>query len=243
MLSFNISKVSVFQKTGIMHAQETVRCEDVVYQRNTENFQFCGLADGQSGKQFCVEGGGASLEAVADFLEAWGMDEVLEYPFRDELPCLFVQAIRKRLSRLSSQLGCGVSQCASTLVAIAVEATTGRYLILHLGDGAVIGIGQDDSAAMLSEPENGLTAQQTWLTTSPNAVGHFRVEYGTLNQIRRILLLSDGVRCFCQGKNMTRRAKARFLKAPDDIGSCLDEHEAYDDATCIILDMDGSQNA
>ena len=96
--------ITTAQKTGLRHLQQNKPCEDVIYLRQTRNLLFYGLADGQSQTLCGAEGGRACLEAVADYIENTGISNILHAPFPDELPCMFVKQIRRRiLSMVSSQ--------------------------------------------------------------------------------------------------------------------------------------------
>ena len=228
----------VFQQTGRRNQDAEKACEDVYHILESENLLFYGLADGQSGALCGAEGGRAALEAVAEDIRRRGIETVLSCPFPDELPCLLMQRIRSRLLSLSEESGLPFREFASTLLAIAIHPATGRYLLLHLGDGCAVSVSQDRSTAIRSSPENGFDSRYTWLTTADTAVTHLRVSFGSLENIRRLLLLTDGARCLCQSKNIPRQAKEPICSGtPEKIHQLIRQSSPRDDASCILLDV------
>lgn len=231
-------KVSYSQTEGRRHREAACPCEDVVVIRSEEDWLFCGIADGQSGAQYGAEGGKAALEAVAGHIEKLGMGRIFHSPFPDELPCGFVKAFRKRLLTLAEEKDADFREFASTILAISVDRKTGAWVLLHLGDGCAVCVPDSAEPMIISAAENGLTGSHTWLTTSDNAVSHFRITRGTLENKKRMLLLSDGATCFCRGRELLRCAKERLKNADAlQIHEQLMGSKPSDDATCIVLDF------
>lgn len=232
--------VSWIRIPGTRHRQAQQPCEDVVYQFISEDCLFWGLADGQSGTAYGAEGGRAALEAVSACIQSMGIGNFLNTPFPDELPCTLTHAYRKRLLQLAESRSCPLKEFSSTLLAIALDRKTGNYGLIHLGDGCAVGIPVTGDPILLSAPENGLSACQTWLTTSESAVSHLRIRYGSLETKKRILLFSDGAACFCKGRNIPWRAKTLLTQGtPSQLAAHLTQSNPADDATCILLEMAG----
>ena len=226
------------QIKGSYHQQNQHPCEDVVLMRTTRDYLFYGLADGQSGAKNGTAGGQVCLKAISSFIESVGIENLLNAPFPDELPCTFVKAFRKELVPLAESNSASINEFASTLLAIAVDLRNGKYILLHLGDGCVISIPHTGDPIPISAPENGITSHHTWLTTSENAVSHFRVTFGSFTNKRRLLLMSDGATCFCRGREIPWRAKDLLKESShSEIYDRLIQSNPVDDATCIILDI------
>lgn len=222
--------------------REAGLCQDEVLVRRSPELIFLGIADGRSGAACCGAGARASLEAAADFLREAGIDSLWNAPFPDELPCLILQAVRKRLLSLSRHSGADFREFASTLLAVAAEPKTGRFVLLHLGDGCAAAVEDSGNIRLLSAPENGASPRHTWLTTSSGAVGHLRVTCGSLSHIRRLVLLSDGAQCLCQGKNIPRKARELLRTGSrEEILAYLRGSDPYDDASCILADPTARQ--
>lgn len=235
---FRQMKLSYVQVPGRLHRERDEPCGDIIVVQSHPEYLFCGIADGKSGAEFGAEGGRASLEAVAAYIHALGIGNLIHAPFPDELPCMMVKEIRKRLLGLSREKKAELQSFASTLLAIAVDRSAGEYMLLHLGDGCALGIPETGDAAVLSPPENGLSFNHTWLTTSDCAVAHLHIRFGSLEGKTRILLLSDGASCLCGSGNIPRRAKP-LLKdgSASQLRAYLKSSNPADDASCILLEL------
>lgn len=227
------------QLEGSQHQLEQMPCEDAVFQKTEDSCLFYGLADGQSGAEYGPEGGMACLRAVSDYILSVGIENLIHAPFPDELPCAIVKAFRRELLLLAKRRKTTDLKCfASTLLAVAIDLKTGNYILFHLGDGCVVSIPHTGEPILLSAPDHGLTSCCTWLTTSDNAVAHFRVTAGSLENTKRLLLLSDGAVCFCRGRNIPWRAKDLLKNGSHtQLQESLMQSSPSDDATCIILDF------
>ena len=233
-----IIKLFYTQVRGRLHREREEPCEDIVVVQSHPEFLFCGIADGKSGAEFGAEGGRVSLEATADYIHALGIGNLIHAPFPDELPCMIVKEIRKRLLALAGEKQAQLQDFASTLLAIAVDRSTGDYALLHLGDGCALGIPDTEEAAILSPPENGLSFNHTWLTTSDNAVAHLRIRFGSLGGKTRILLLSDGASCLCGGGNIPHRVKPLLRQgSKSQLRAYLESSNPSDDASCVMLEL------
>ncbi len=230
------------QVTGRGHLRQAGVCEDVLYSEITDNFCYYGVADGQSGKSFCRLGGREALIATASCLREKGISALSQYPFPDEIQYDLVRRIRGRIGALSESLHVKTTEFSSTLLALAFDKTSGLYILLHLGDGCAVGVRQDRSIHFLSVPENGITSRYTWLTTSDSARSHLRSYFGQMSSYRRIILLTDGADCICQGKNIRESAMHIITgRSPDDICTCIKESRPSDDASSIIIDITDSE--
>lgn len=229
------------QVKGFRHQQKQHPCGDVVLTRTTQDYLFCGLADGQSSAKYGAEGGKICLEAVSDYIDSIGIEEILNAPFPDELPCTFVKTFRKKLISLAESKSASIQEFASTLLAIAIDLKSRKYVLLHLGDGCAISIPHAGDPIPISAPENGITSYHTWLTTSDSAVPHFRVTFGSFANKRRLLLMSDGTTFFCRGREIPRRAKDLLKDGSHvQIFEHLKQSNPVDDATCIVVDLSES---
>lgn len=230
--------VKHIQKTSRRHMEQNLPCEDVFFKRIQSHFSFYGLADGQTGKPHCIRGAQASLTALANYLQAFGIERAIAQPFPDELPCRIVQQIRMRLLSLASQWGGEFSDYSSTLLAVAIDPVTGQYILAHLGDGIAIHVTEDGSVTVRSAPEGSFLHHQTWLTTSMQAVPHLRLSAGQLRPGQRLILLSDGAESLCLGKNILPEAKELMKSgSQSDLFDYFNAASPKDDATCIVLDI------
>lgn len=233
----NVS-VSYVLVEGSRHSQQGLPCEDVVVVRESGDCLFCGIADGKSGALYGAEGGRASLESVFDYIAAVGIDSILNAPFPDELPCAMTKAFRRALLSLSEEKSVDRQEFASTLLAMIMDLKTGKFVLLHLGDGCAVSIPREEEPVLFSCPENGISSSYTWLTTSENAVSHLRIYYGSAENKKRMLLASDGASCFFSGRNIPWRIKELLKNGSDsEIIDQLIKSKPSDDAACIVLDF------
>lgn len=229
--------VSWSQKKGSRHRENRQPCEDAVFMSSEKEYLFCGLADGQSGCKYGRAGGKAGLEAIWEHVAGIGIGNFIEAPFPDEHPCSVTKAVRQRLLQLSESTSIPLEEFSSTLLAIAVDLSKEKFVLLHLGDGCAVSVHPSREPLLISPPETGPSPNQTWLTTSENAVSHFRVSFGSLEDKKRILLLSDGATCLCKGRNIPWRAKELLKNGrPQEIHQQLRSSDPVDDATCILLE-------
>lgn len=231
--------VNCFSQTGQHHIADKLPCEDVYITRCEGPFRFYGLADGQTGKRFCAVGGQKVLTAIAQYVEDKTIPHLCHYEYIDELQYELIRVIRSTLSKLSEEYHTDISEFSSTIIAMAIDANTNDYLIIHLGDGSVVGINSENSTVMLSAPDNGITSQYTWLTTSTDAMKHLRIYKGSIEELKRIVLLTDGATMLCRGRNVAKKAEP-ILCDLDDPGNILKEirhGNPLDDASCIVVDL------
>ena len=232
-----------FQQTGAAHIRESSGNQDVVLCRSGCNLRIFAIADGQSRKTLSPMGGSAVLRAISDFIEEKGLDALASYEYLDELQYEIMALIRSTLRRLAAQCAADVQEFASTLVMLAIDPASGRYMTLHLGDGVIISVRQDGEAGFLSIPENGITSRYTWLTTSDNALLHLRISFGNIGGFSRILLASDGAGCICYGKNIPRRSRELIASAGwNEITGYMQENPPEDDASLILIDVAGPES-
>lgn len=229
--------VSWAQAEGLCRRENNQSCDDTVFLCVTPDYLFCGLADGQSGARYGGAGGRICLEAISDYISSIGVGNFIDAPFPDEHPCTLTKIYRQKLLHLSESKAAPMKEFASTLLAIAVDLNTGKFALLHLGDGCAVGIPHSGDPTLISSPENGLSLCHTWLTTSENAVSHFRIRFGSLENKKRILILSDGATCLCKGRNIPWRAK-KLMKygGQTELLERLILSKPADDATCILLE-------
>ena len=224
--------------TGSIHEKMGAACEDVALIRETPDLRFFGLADGQGGQSHCVFGGQETLRQTAAMLRAVPPGLLAKYRYTDALRFALIRRFRERIALYARLYGVPESRFASTLVSFAVDPQTGDYVIVHLGDGCILGILQSGEIRMLSTPDNGLTRQETWLTTSEQALAHLRLKYGNVRGYRRILLLSDGAECLCKGRNISPWARHNLPGLePKRILEHMRRSVPADDASCVVIDI------
>ena len=232
------SSIVCFHQTGTHHIQEGSDCEDVSVVIEQADFRFWGLADGQSEKEYCKTGGRAVLYAVAAHLQKKGLHTLAQHGYLDEVQYELIRVIRDSLTALSKEYRADPSEFASTLLAFAQDPVTQEYIAVHLGDGNILALDQDNHISVLSGAENGITHEYTWLTASANSMQHLRIQQGTTTDIKRLVMVTDGATVLCCGCNIV--AHENILTAADAcsrIPGMIRQSAPEDDASCIIVDF------
>lgn len=224
-----------FQQSGSRNHRRQGACGSVLLVRETPEFCFYGLADAQNGNTCGRTGGNVCLNTVYTVIHSWGIGAMADSLFPDEFPCMLMREIRESIRSLIRRRGGVFPDYASTLLAIAVDPVTGKYVLVHLGNGCGVGVRVDNSIVIISPPEN--TAAPHF-TTSPIAVRHLQLGFGSVNSMKRVILLSNGADRLCNGKNIPRKANALFTRGTQaEIYSYLKASKPSDDAGCIVLDI------
>lgn len=179
------------------------------------------------------------MTALAQYVQEKTIPRLSHCEFLDEVQYELIRVIRNTLCGLCAEHHADLSEFSSTIIAVAIDANTGDYLVIHLGDGAVVGVNGENSSILLSAPENGITGQYTWLTTSADAMSHLRICTGSVKNIKRIVLLTDGATMLCRGRNIVKRAEPVLcdLNDPEKIVNEIRKGKPLDDASCIVVDL------
>jgi serine/threonine protein phosphatase PrpC len=83
---------------------------------------------------------------------------------------------------------------ACTLLVAVV--TPNDWVVMHIGDGAVVGIFEDETTRTLSTPDNGEFINVTMPLTSADYLTHLRFNHKA-EALRGVALMSDGVQPMC----------------------------------------------
>ena len=229
------SILSIKSKNHILTGNEN---EDVVIREKNNNTIIYGIADGQSGKKYCVTGAQRVLKAVVEYINENQLSALEKREFPDEISFEVMKVIRTELNKMAEEYEEDKKEFSSTLLVVVINLTDGKYALIHLGDGCVVGKTKDNEIKMISAPDNGITRRYTWLTTSENALMHLKIKFGNITNYRRVLIMSDGMECICHGKNITQQGKKLIqIGSIMEIRNSMDLENLQDDATCIIVEI------
>lgn len=147
------------------------------------------LADGAGSRRYSALGAKRMVSKVPAIL--WYLRGKWSHiTFRARWKQRLLKAFRNELKLLARKMACDLGDLASTLLAVRVFRK--HYLALHLGDGLLGCVHADGRVSVLSRPDNGLFANETWFVTSPDAHLHLRIYQGTLGDILGFFAMSDG---------------------------------------------------
>lgn len=193
-------KVSIAYQIGTAHSRSGVPCQDHVRTNTFGGCRCAALADGAGGVEHS--------EIASKIITEWAAKEISEnfenwflMP-EEEISFSLVNQCREYLSsqELNIQADC-------TLLVFAVNKD-GRYLQIHIGDGAIFGIYKNDQIMVLSLPENGDEPNQTFFLSGYDAPLHLRCSKGKVNDLKNVLLCSDGISGSLWDKNTGEYASA-----------------------------------
>lgn len=227
-------KEDVFQIIGEAHLKKNEKMQDVVCQKETKVMKAWGLTDGQG--ENSVIGGEKVLSEIFEYIFNMGIAKLRDRKFQDEIRYEIMRLVRMKIEQLSEEYSAKPSSFSSTIIIFCVDFELDKYMIIQLGDGCVIAKDSLNKLHMISKPDNGVTNNYTWLTTSEEAVSHLRIQYGDLDDKEKIFIMSDGMDCICYGKNILNVGKELLKNGmTEDIFKYAKESKPQDDATCIIL--------
>lgn len=118
--------------TGARHVRAGEMCQDAALCGVRGELAFYGLADGQSGARFGLEGAQAALTVIRDYIGRRGLTLLASYVYTDEIQYELAQLLRRELRRLSRLRGAAETDFGSTAVVFAVCRRTGRYMTVHI---------------------------------------------------------------------------------------------------------------
>lgn len=227
-----------YQQTGIRHVESNEECQDSVLCYTCFPISIYAIADGQSKKRFSASGGKLVLQYVSEYIAFHGIEKLSSLLYKDAIQYHILSGIRSLLHKEAEVHQTSIHEWASTIVLLAVDSTSGKYMIVHLGDGIIIGVTKDDnSLKTLSLPENGITSRSTWLTTSESALSHLRISFGSVEHYRRFIIASDGADSFFHGSNVLNRRKELLISGTrSDIGGFVNSTSHKDDCSVFIID-------
>ncbi len=179
-------KVISYVLTGSSHIENMILCQD--YTTFASNSDSCAivLADGAGSASYSLEG----ARAVSNMCARWLIDH-FDGAFTENEKVLKKKLklkITTELIKVSRKLGVDREQLSSTLLFVAIK--NDQYITCHIGDG-VIGVSINGVEEVLSNPERGEFANNTYFTTSLG-IEHIRIQRGALGGISSFYLMSDG---------------------------------------------------
>ncbi len=184
-----IWKCEISVKKGKRHVQKNMLCQDRVAYRREGTKQSIALRDGIGKTDLNVIAGEKTVEIVNEFLIR-RFDE-FRTDKRKGVGHALIKEIYGVYGDMMEQFSQPVSEFASTILGLCIDTETNEYCAIHLGDGAILCRG--DRNRVLSYPVNGMTKDETYLTTSAHIPEKMKLYRGTLDQITAFVLCSDGV--------------------------------------------------
>lgn len=211
--------------TGKSHIEKNTPCQDRTYSKTHNGITVISLADGAGSCKNSDTGAEIVTKVIADLI--CNNFTFLFKKTKEEISKYILNEILKHLGAKSKKLKVKLKDLSSTLLFAGVNGD--QYIAGHIGDG-LIGYYYYDSephVKTLSEPENGEYANETFFTTSNDAIKHFRVYKDKLDKITGFILMSDGsYDClYDKSKNVLKGANNTFYSWLGDISNPIEKIE------------------
>lgn len=212
-----------YSKEGVRNQKQGLLCQDYVYYHEKDSVQSITLADGSGITDYARLGAEHTCKVLGillteHFNELCDIDKGL-------VQFNVITNIQTELYNLCEKYGVKISDLHSTLLGLAIDNDTDRFIAIHLGDGK-IDVKSEGKIRTMSYPENGVNKSYTFLTSAHKVGSHIRVFRGGLKDITEFVLMSDGWNEKMKGRNQV------FSK---DIFSLAEERQYIDDVSLIAL--------
>lgn len=188
---FTYYKTCDFRKTGLHHTLQHRPCEDHTAMRiGPGGCTAITLADGAGSYSKADTGAQITSAAAASYL-AVHFDALWKMAPEDAAQHI-LHAVLHELAAEAAASGIDLKEYSSTLLAAAAVPDDGRYLLFHVGDGALIGLNSSGTCRVLSRYEHDGPSNLTTFVTVPD-IPYF-LQQGHLSESRLcgFALMSDG---------------------------------------------------
>jgi hypothetical protein len=239
----------VFAATAIgkSHIDGGLPCQDAVAHRRVGDVLIAVVCDGAGSCALSDVGAAAVTQDVVALLaaraEAGALSPAMAIGLIFEAVAEAVAAVRARLDAEAIAHGTTFSDYSATMVGVIANGDGGCFF--HIGDG--LGIAQGaatDAVPVISTPENGEYANETYFITGEFWLDHLRLTRFSM-PATTIALMSDGAMPFVMAKNHAGFHRpfiepvTRYLATvPDDDGSLALGGTLADPRTYLITGDD-----
>ncbi|MCL1949151.1 MAG: protein phosphatase 2C domain-containing protein [Turicibacter sp.] len=181
-------KSNSYEVVGRAHLKSGMPCQDKTLKMQQDGVFAIALADGAGSAKDSETGALVAVRSSAEFVTG-NFEDLYAFMDGEEAKQQLTGHFLKQLQQKSEELGCKLSDLASTLLLAAVKDD--RFLITHIGDG-VIGYMVDGVLKVASHPQNGEFANETVFTTSAGMEHSMKLIKGKLDGVNGFVLMSDG---------------------------------------------------
>lgn len=179
------------KRTGVCHLKNGMKCQDQIISKKRGIYQCIVLADGAGNQDInilCVK---EVINQTADnILHIISNPTILNSGKQNIVRSIMRENVHI-ISKYMELYHLPANDLASTLAGVAINTETGEYLMVHLGDGIIIGK-SDNKVKAYSYPVNG-DSNETFLTISSNIIDNTKVLRGFLGEFKKIVICSDGL--------------------------------------------------
>jgi len=180
-------KVAGAAVAGKSHTSNGIPCQDKTAFCRSEDSLVISLADGAGSCSHSDIGAKISTKVCADYVS--NNFDSLFLMEEKEIAREINKIIQENLREVSKEKEIDINELSSTLLFVGVKKKS--FIAGHIGDG-LIGHRAQFNMDILSYPENGDFANQTYFTTNKNVLEHFRIYKGVVDNGDAFILMSDG---------------------------------------------------
>ena len=218
------------------------RCEDSTYVISDSSGVSAALADGMGSAKFAADGSKTVSEAAAGFFAQY-LDRVYGLT-AGTIADGALEIVRRKLLKTAGSIGCDVAELSSTLISLAFTHD-GKGLLMHIGDGCVIGLRPNGTTEVISRyTHKGYVNQTDFVTTPSPEIKAIKLDR---NSYCAYLLCSDGPEGFLIANDkpigfVQRLLISSLFLSVEDIADTLTQCDRFfrekgqhDDASYIIV--------
>ncbi len=180
-------KTVLYKEAGTRHLDHNKNCEDNVFRYTSESgITSVAVSDGAGSYKYAEKGSEITSHVAATF-----MADKFERLYRldkETVADYVIHEVLIPITEEAEELGEDIIEFSATLLCTAFHPD-GRYLILHVGDGAVVGLAKDNECKVISIYEHDGPANQTTFVTAPDT--KYFIEKGN-SDYSSVVLMSDG---------------------------------------------------
>lgn len=185
---FDDYKIASAIVQGVSHKRTNTKCQDAILTLKKDRFIFLGVADGAGSKKEAYTASWFILYVLVQEFEN-NLDKYLD---SKNITNKILSYLENSLLILAKYTKHNFDELSSTLLfAFILED---EYIIGHIGDGVIVNVTKDNKLNVLSKPENGEFANETFFCNTIEYKNRLRIYRGDINDIQNgLLLCSDGV--------------------------------------------------
>jgi len=247
---------------GTWHQKAGVECQDTwafsqtVHPASLEVVTAACVSDGAGSVGKAFAGARLTAYAVSNWLHEHFPSALMLS--QDQIGQSCLAKVKRLVRRAATRAGCSPDEYAATVAAVCV-GSDGAWLALHLGDGGIIGK-FGNRVLVVSPPEKGEFANESWFVTSSDALEHLRI-YGSpfnpkLCKPTGFVIFSDGIESSLLDRRNATVAQAASIMlgwlrghSPAGVSRALEQNintvfreHSYDDCTIVLMARPGENN-
>lgn len=179
-----------YRRIGSRNMIAGLRCQDEVLSYQDDKICVISLADGSGNSDLASEGAAIACHSAVTLLRS-NFDDLFEL---SQEQCRFqvITTVQREIYLACEKSGNNPDAYKSTLLSFAIDLRSNHFLAFHLGDGMIRMSTESQGTFILSQPENGISKNMTFLTNHSPIGKHMRIYRGSACGIKEIFLTSDG---------------------------------------------------